>query len=323
MKDAAAKSWRLFVALKPSLRTDSPLRTASSNRVHSEAVPVELGLADQAALGLALRLREELHATGAEATLLAAAIGTASAEAILRTALAAGADASVRLLPPPEGLHNQMQGETLQPDASGLSTREKARALASLFRASTAAPPAPAIAPVIAPVIAPAALVLLGERSEDTAQESLGAFLAAALGWFFAHRVLELHVQDGRLRCQLERGYRQEMHWNPPAVFTISRGAASLPKVSLAQRIHAARATIPCASALWSTPSFPITQLRVPRPRVKRYVLPPSQPTAEMRISAMVEDSTPSTQRPRLTGTPEEQAEAIFSLLTQGGYRSR
>lgn len=289
----------ICVCIKPVWRTDVALRLhpAGHGLRADEALRVPNG-ADLAALRLALTLR----ASHPELRVLALTVGPAADETVLREALAAGADAVLRIGPA------ALPAAPGAVDGSGADTRARAAAVASALR-----PRSPA-------------LVLTGDRSADTGAECFGGFLAQALGADFAHRVTALR-RDGdgwQATVRLERGYGQELRLAAPAVLTVP---AQLPRpayAALPAWLAARQAAVPVEAggpAPDAGTADAETALRVPVPRVKRHPVPPSALDAEARIRAMVTFQPAGGGGTVVSGgTPREQAEAMLALLRERGY---
>lgn len=285
----------LCVCIKPAVRTDVHLRLDEAGHApRADEVLLAANAADLAALQLALSLRGR-HA---ELRVLALSVGAPAAEGVLREALAAGADEALRAW---GGAWPDDAGTF---DGSADSTQAHAVAAAELLR-----PRAPL-------------LVLAGERSADRGNECFGAFLAAALGAAFAHRVTEVRREDAgwRVTARLERGYGQELALASPAVVTVS---AQLPKpghAALPAWLASREAAVPLVAVDAPPPPAVSTRLRVPVPRVKRTHAPQPGLSAEQRIQAMV------TLEARGGGTvlggepPEAMADAMLRLLHERGY---
>jgi len=201
-----APSTLICVCLKPVWRTDVPLRLDAAGRAPraAEALAVANG-ADLAALRLALELRAALPG----GRVLALTVGPPAAAAVLREALAAGADEVLRVW--------GADWPAAEPPVDG--TGGVARALAAAA-AEALRPRAPR-------------LVLTGERSADQGQELFGGFLAAALGADFAHRATDVRPAGAgwQATALLERGYGQVLTLAAPALATVSE---RLPRPSYA-----------------------------------------------------------------------------------------
>jgi electron transfer flavoprotein beta subunit len=294
-----------LVCLKPTGRTDVPLRLDDGGgRSRREDMLAGIDPADRSALQLALALRRapllgrDPHDVSRVAALT---VGPLSAEAVLRDALAAGADEALRVWRRdwPEDLRSEGDG-------SAETTRLFARAAAEA-------------AALRRPV-----LVLAGERSGDAGHECFGALLAGALRADFAHRVTEAGPLDEgwRVVVKLERGYGQVLHLSGPAVLTVAPRADRPAEPALPAWLASRRAAIPLVEGLEAMPRAARTTLRAPLPRVKRIALPGAGLDAAGRIQAMVaqESGRSGLVIPAGEGTPA-QVEAVLRLLEERGYR--
>ncbi|HKI96865.1 MAG TPA: hypothetical protein VKB51_00190 [bacterium] len=285
----------LCVCMKPVWRTDVPLRLdAGGHGPRAGEALSATNAADLSALQLALSLRE------AEPSLrvLALSVGPPAAEAVLREALATGADEALRVW----GTHWPPAGDAV--DGTGNLTRAHATAAAEALAER-------------APL-----LILAGERSADTGHECFGAFLAAALGAAFAHRITEARREGTgwQVAVRLERGYGQPLELPAPAVVTVS---AQLPRpgyAALPAWLTSRRASIPVQAAAGPLPEPAPTTLRVPVPRVKQHPTQGRGLDAEARIHGMVALEAQGGGTVLANQPPEAQADAILALLRERGY---
>jgi electron transfer flavoprotein beta subunit len=290
----------LCVCMKPVWRTDVPLRLDEAAHAPRPGEALRAAnAADLAALQLALGLRAAEPAL----RVLALSVGPPAAEGLLREALAAGADEALRVWGA-----DWPAGAAV--DAAGDLTRAHAVAAARALRGRCGGAGAPA-------------LVLAGERSADTGQESFGAFLAAELGAAFAHRITAARRGwvGWRVMVRLERGYGQALELPAPAVATVSAQLPRPGEASLPAWLASRRAAIPVLSVDGPAPRAGATTLRVPVPRVKHHPVPGQGLDAEARIRAMVTLEAGQGGALLAGETPEAQAEAILTLLRERGYR--
>jgi electron transfer flavoprotein beta subunit len=200
---------------------------------------------DLAALEHALLLAERW-----DAQVVAATVGPAEADAMLRDALAAGAAQALRVEPV-----TWMAG----PRPAGLvgGGQESAAALAAALRQHCGVPD----------------LVLCGDRSADRGTGSFPAFLAAALGAAQALGCVRMHPENGgvlRVHRRLDGGRREVLLVRWPAVVSVEPAGVRLRRAGLPATLASQPATITVARA----PAATATRVRVlgahsyrPRPR--------------------------------------------------------
>jgi electron transfer flavoprotein beta subunit len=152
----------------------------------------EINESDQYALEAALQLKERL---GGE--VIALSLGPARVQTVIKEALARGAD---------RGLHLE-DGAFEGLDAYGVAV-----AIAAAAQAEGAT------------------LVLTGLQSDDHGYAQTGVIVAERLGVPHATIVMDVQVEDGKLRVkrELESGYFQWVTMPTPAVLTIQSGINTL-----------------------------------------------------------------------------------------------
>jgi electron transfer flavoprotein alpha/beta subunit len=287
----------IAVCLKAAWRTDTALRLHAEGRsVNPDGREPVPDPAARSALGLALSLRKRVEGAGVHAL----AVAPPGWEAVLREALAWGADRAQRIW-----AEDWPDRRMLEVDGSAETTRLNARAAATVLR--TLEP----------------ALVLVGARSGDAAHGCFGAFLAQALGMAYAHRVTEVEAHPGgwRVVAELERGYAQRMELPAPAVLSVSQHVTGPPAASLPTLLRSRAAPIATATVAPVSTQRAATAVRPPLPRVKRYTVPAPGLGAEERIRSQVTLQTGTGGTVLGAGhSPEEQAQAIFTLLREKGF---
>src|SRR5215469_3123443 len=182
------------------------------------------GPSELAALEHALRLAQRW-----DAQVIAATVGPAGADAMLRDALAVGAAEAVRVEPP---------GGAVGPRPADLVGGDQE--------------PAAALAPVLRNRYGVPDLVLCGDRSADRGTGSFPAFLAAALGAAQALGVVRLEPQDGgvlQVHRRLDGGRREVLLVRPPAVVSVEAAGVRLRRAGLPATLASAQAAIPVAGA--------------------------------------------------------------------------
>ena len=241
--------------------------------------------ADQSALEWALRAAE---AWGRQ--LLVASAGPPDADAMLREALAAGADRAVRVDLP-----------------AGASSEDVAAGLAS--------------------VVAGAALVLCGDWSLDRGSGSVPAFLAGRLGAAQALGCTALDLdrsRPGQVRAvrRLDGGRRECLVVPPPGVVSVEGGTARLRRAPLDGVLRARRAVVEVVAParLGHEPPAEPVRRRPYRPRARALPPPPSELDARQRIltltGALAERHPPQL----LVLDPAAAADRIVEQLRTWGY---
>src|SRR5438128_5152974 len=184
---------KLIVAIKQVPIRDSQLRVDASGRWIQEAdLSFEINEPDAYALEEALRLKEK-H--GGEVVALCA--GPARAAQTIREALAKGADRAIHI-----------EEENLD----ALDTLGVAKLLAGAVK-----PENPD-------------LILTGLQSDDLGYGQTGVVLAELLGIPHSTIIMQVEVQDGKIRVkrELEDGWFQHITMPLPAVLTIQSGINKL-----------------------------------------------------------------------------------------------
>jgi electron transfer flavoprotein beta subunit len=253
------------------------------------------GQSELAALEHALRLGQRQ-----DARVVAATVGPAEADAMLRDALAAGAADALRVEP---------ASWTAGPRPADLvgGEQESAAALAAALRQHYGVPD----------------LVLCGDRSADRATGSFPAFLAASLGAAQVLGVVRMEPQDdGALRVhrRLDGGRREVLLVRRPAVVSVEAAGVRLRRAGLPATLASAEATITVAGM----PAAAVRRIRVlgthpyrPRPRE----LPAPSGTALRRTleltGALVERTPPTVIGPL---PPGQAADELLAYLRRHGY---
>ena len=248
-----------------------------------------LGDSSRAAVAMGLRLRGE----AGRVEVLAAA--PAAAEPELRSLLAAGVDAVLRVWGP--GLE-------------GAAAEAVARALAAPLGAASAD------------------LVLAGDRSLDGGRGALGPMLAELLGLPAATAVEALAVTSSggevTVRRRLERGRREQLALSLPAVVCVEPGIAGLADAPLPALLAARDAPVPVLGATAEAePGCRRVRRLPPRPRPRRLPSPDPSLPVEARLAALLgADRGHEGEHTLIEGPPEVLAERILRLLEERGYLS-
>lgn len=247
--------------------------------------------ADAAALELALQLR------GDAGHVLACTVGPARAEAVLREALAAGAD---------QVLHLWSAGWTETNPAL------TAKLLAAALQGGNLPD-----------------LLLCGTRSSDRGSGQVPALLGAHLGWPVVVDVTRCEVRGQVVQVQqrADRGARAAGEVRLPAILAVEAGVARLRHASLPGIMAAKRATIPMSEPadLQLTASdlhFPAPVVRAvtpPRPRPRTIFTPDTSSSPHERISQILSAGVTRKTGQILEGPPEQMAAAIITFLRERG----
>ena len=178
----------MLVCMKQVPQKDAPLKLNEAATWIREDVSYEINEPDAYALEEALRQKEK-H--GGEVAVVTA--GPARAQTLLREALAKGADRAIHLE---------------DPAFTGLDALNSAKAIAAAIKDEQFD------------------LILTGLQSDDYGYAQTGVVLAELLGWPHATIIMQIDVQDGRMKLkrELEAGWFQWMECPLPAVLSIQSG---------------------------------------------------------------------------------------------------
>jgi electron transfer flavoprotein beta subunit len=251
---------------------------------------------DLAALEHALRLADRW-----DARVVAATVGPAEADAMLRDALAAGAVQALRVEP---------ASWTAGPRPAGMigGGQESAAALAAALREYYGVPD----------------LVLCGDRSDDRGTGSFPAFLAAALGAAQALGCVRLEPADDRalrVHRRLDGGRREVLLARRPAVVSVEAAGVRLRRAGLPATLASANAAITVARAPAATAAQRIRILGAHpyRPRPRELAGPSGSAlrrTLEL-TGALVERTPPTVVGPL---SPAQAADELLGYLRRHGY---
>lgn len=246
--------------------------------------------ADRAALEWALATAER---RGGRVTALT--VGPPGAEAVLRDALAVGADAAVRVHAEP-GAHDGPSGVVAAAGAAAAVLADRA-------------------------VLEPADIVCCGQQGHDRAAAAFAAVLAHHLGAAQVTGCLAVELgDDGAVRAErrLDRGRRERVAADLPAVVSVEPGVARLRRASLAGVLAAADATIPVVSAPAPRPPRARVTARGPFRARSRELAPPRGSVRE-RIVAIT-GALDIREAPRARAVdPATAAELILEHLARWG----
>ena len=184
---------KIIVSVKSVPARDSNLRVDAGGKWLDETdLSFEMNEPDAYALEEALQLKERL---GGEVVVVCA--GAATAGAVIREALAKGADRAIHIETSGDGLRDALATSSL---------------LAQAIK-----PESPDF-------------VLTGLQSDDMGYGQTGVILAELLGFSHATIVMEVEPQEGKVRVkrELEDGWFQHVTLPLPAVLTIQSGIRKL-----------------------------------------------------------------------------------------------
>jgi electron transfer flavoprotein beta subunit len=247
--------------------------------------------ADKAALEMALRLRSD---AGAVQVL---SVGPAEAEAVLREALAVGADHVVRLW-------DESRSYTKPPmTAILLATALRNQGLPDL--------------------------VLCGARSVDRNSGKVPALLGEHLDWPVVTDVTHFEIDGDAVRFQrrLSRGARSEGQVRLPAILALEASLARLRHASLPGLLRAKRHEIPVRHLpeLGLSPQdliFPAATLHAvmpPRPRPRTMFIPSGQLSVHERVEQIMSAGVTRKSGEIIEGPPDQVADTIIAFLREQG----
>jgi electron transfer flavoprotein beta subunit len=251
---------------------------------------------DEAALELALRLKDEYENT--RISLLT--MGPMFAEAAVRRCLATGADDLYQITI--NGGASEEKDLLDQPDPWHKSDL-MARAVKELK----------------------GDLVLCGKESIDKGNGQLGALLANRLDLPFVSAITDLSLDKSGGAFQVQRsagrGVREIIECQLPAVFSVDLGAdLRLPKFTQRQWADTFTPVQLDYSAGNDTPKLVCTHRFQPRPRPKLVSTPDSRLHAYERIMQLLTGSKVEKKGEILTGSTESQVEGIITYLRENGF---
>lgn len=263
-----------------------------SGEIETDRILQFLNPADAAALELALRLRSDGD------TVSALTVGGEEAEAVLREALAVGADRALQLWE--EGRVTTKPAVTSMLLAAALRTEGLPD------------------------------LVLCGGRSLGRGSGKLPALLGEYLDWPVVTDITHLEIQAARVyfRRRLARGARSEGEVRMPAVLAIAAENIRLRYASLPRLMQARREAIPVRYLpdLGLSPldlNFPASTVHAatpPRPRPRTIFIPTGDLSADERVAQIMSAGVSRKATQLVDGTPEEAAEAILGFLRDRGF---
>jgi electron transfer flavoprotein beta subunit len=239
--------------------------------------------ADLAALEWALRLAETW---GGEVAAVCA--GPAGADAMLREALAAGADRAVRCE---------------LPESS----------------------PRGAVAAALAHAFDGFDMIVCGDHSLDRGSGSVPALLAAELGAAQALGLVKLEPEEGSsilAERRLGGGRRERLRVRPPSVLSVEGATARLRRAPLGGVLRAGRLEVERLQAAWRARNGAPTRgrLRPYRPRARALDPPDPELPARERILKLSGALAARSGREVVRAEPPEAAEQLLDALRSWGY---
>ncbi len=254
--------------------------------------------ADESALELALRLRPP------HGTVTVFSVGPVAADRLLQEALAAGADAAVRVW-----------------DDTLASTKPTITAILLAAALQTAGLPD---------------LVLCGGHSVDRGSGTVPALLAEHLDWPVVTDVTQFELQAGeavvaqlRVQRRLARGARAESEVTLPAILGLETGLVHLRQASLPSLMRVKHIPIPqygleelgLSPPDLHFPAMTLHEVMPPRPRARVTFTPDATGSVQERVAQIMSAGVGSKAGQILdSGTPEQQADAIIEFLRQHGF---
>lgn len=249
-----------------------------------------LNPADASALEIALSLRSSGD------TVTALTVGPVDAEAVLRDALAVGADSTLRMWE----------------DGWTAPTRPAVTSLMIANALRTEGLPD---------------IVLCGTRSLAGGSGKVPALVAEHLDWPVVTDVMEFSIHAARIQFsrRLARGARSEGEVTLPAVLAVEPGSTKLRYASLPGMIKAKRATISVRHLLdlglspmdLNFPSATVHAAMPPYSRPREIFIPDHTLPPHERIAQIMSAGATQKSGRIIDGTPEEVADTIIRFLSE------
>jgi electron transfer flavoprotein beta subunit len=276
-------------------------QTPKSHYINPEDSVYRVNPHDEAALELALRIKDEFENT----TVALITLGPMIAESEIRRCLAAGADDLYQI-----NLKGKSPSGAVNFDADPLDQADpwvKSDLMTQAVKKLQGD------------------MVLCGKMSLDKASGQVGALLAHRLDLPFVSAITDLSMDKsgGILKVQRSagRGVREIIECRLPAVFSVDLGPElRLPKFS---RRQWAENYLPQTLDLGADAEEPKTvciKRFQPRPRPKIIPAPDSRLHAYERIMQLLTGSKVEKKGEILTGSPESQVEGIIDFLIANGF---
>ncbi len=170
--------------------------------------------------------------------------------------------------------------------------------------------------------------VLLGAASSDHGGGATGAAIAHRLGLPLVQNAIALEafdVSEAKVLCRRDRGYRELVRVQLPAVITVERLIATPRFPTTAARLRAESAPIevvePAAAAVDASRATS-SHYQMPPPRLQGIVWPDPRLDARDRLHFLVQGGQvrQQTDGGPVTGTAEEVAVTIAEFLRERGF---
>jgi electron transfer flavoprotein beta subunit len=283
---------RILVCLKQVAYLYSRRGVDSRGEIDLDSVVYIPNPYDEVALEEALRIKQS--AKQAEVTLIS--IGPQRVEDALRYGLAMGADRAIHLC-----------DERLENITPWITSKALSKLIKTQFFD----------------------LILCGKKAVDDNGCVVGAFMAELLGLTFVSSVTEIVLAlDGkraRMYQVLERGDRQLIECDLPALLSVEKGATRPRYPTLMGRLAASRREvlridpeelgIDCRPG--GEPEIKVSRLSILRPKPKMMFRPDSNLPAEERIKLMMSGGLVERKSNSLIGSPQELAEQFINFLVE------
>jgi len=270
-------------------------KTPEQNYINPEDSICRINPYDEAALELALRLKDALG----EGQVIILTIGPMIAEAELRRCLATGADLLCQI--------EMSQGKTWEEPLNQPDPRIKSHMLARAAKELEGD------------------IILCGKESSDRGNGQVGALLAHHLGLPFVSAIshLAFNAKNGKVQVRRSagRGVRETVECVLPAVFSADTGAdLRLPTVENKKRAGEYNIRHLNYDRKMPAPQMATSHIYPPRPRPR--IVPPPDNTlnAYSRVLQLLAGSTMEKKGEILTGSPESQVRGIISFLKKHDF---
>jgi electron transfer flavoprotein beta subunit len=171
-------------------------------------------------------------------------------------------------------------------------------------------------------------LVLCGDRSQDEGRGCVPAFLADYLGCSQVTKVIKLEVSPDRKLVnvwrKLERGWREEIECQLPAVMGIERTALEpryMSVFSVKASYNRPLTRVEAEIGEGRKRFLQIVELIPPRPRTKKIFVPDASLSPEERFQLLLSGgAAPKKSSDYVEGTSEQVAKEVVNFLSEQGF---